>query len=113
VSQQSATYYISVLERGENWDASRPMRQQEQWQEQWQEQLAFLAALSDDGLILGAVHWVRTRSDSSSSLPLKTSTQSRRGSLTLRGRGWGCGAPQRSSGGKSPWARASSKLCGS
>ena len=49
MSQQSATYYISVLERGENWDASRPLRQQEQWQEQ----LAFLAALSDDGLILG------------------------------------------------------------
>ena len=49
MSQQSATYYISVLERGENWDTSRPMRQQEQWREH----MAFLAALSDDGLILG------------------------------------------------------------
>jgi len=48
VSQRSATFII-VLERGERWDTSRPMRQQEQWEEQ----LAFLEALSDDGLILG------------------------------------------------------------
>jgi uncharacterized protein YciI len=49
VSQQSATYYVIVLERGEHWDPSRPLRQQDHWEEQ----MAFLAALSDDGLILG------------------------------------------------------------
>jgi uncharacterized protein YciI len=49
MSQQSATYYVNVLERGEHWDTSRPMRQQEQWEEH----VAFLDALTDDGLILG------------------------------------------------------------
>jgi len=47
--QQSDTYYATVLERGEHWDASRPMRQQQQWDEH----LAFLDTLSDDGLLLG------------------------------------------------------------
>ena len=46
---QRPTTYIIVLERGEHWDTSRPLRQQEQWEEQ----LAFMEALSDDGLILG------------------------------------------------------------
>jgi uncharacterized protein YciI len=49
VAQQSGIYYITVLERGESWDTRRPMRQQEQWEEH----MAFLDALSDDGLILG------------------------------------------------------------
>jgi hypothetical protein len=49
VSQQSETYYATVLERGEHWDASRPMREQQQWQEH----LAFLDALLDDGLLMG------------------------------------------------------------
>jgi hypothetical protein len=40
VSQRSDIKYATVLERGEHWDASRPMRQQEQWQEH----LAFLDA---------------------------------------------------------------------
>jgi uncharacterized protein YciI len=47
--QQSDIYYATVLERGAHWDASRPMAQQEQWKEH----LAFLDALSDDGLLLG------------------------------------------------------------
>jgi uncharacterized protein YciI len=50
VSQQSVTNYVIILERGERWDTSRPLRQQEQWEEQ----LAFLEALSDDGMIVGA-----------------------------------------------------------
>ena len=66
-SQRSDIYFATVLERGERWDTSRPMRQQEQWEEH----MAFLDALSDDGLILGADHWVRGRTDSSSSLPPK------------------------------------------
>jgi uncharacterized protein YciI len=49
VSQRSVTYYAILLERGENWDASLPMRQQEQWEEH----TAFMDALSDDGLLMG------------------------------------------------------------
>jgi uncharacterized protein len=49
MSQQSDIYYATVLERGEHWDASRPMREQQQWQEH----LAFLDQLSDDGLLMG------------------------------------------------------------
>lgn len=48
-SQQSDIYFATVLQRGAHWDASRPMRDQEQWAEH----LAFLDRLSDDGLLLG------------------------------------------------------------
>ena len=48
-SQQSDIYFATVLERGAQWDASRPMRQQEQWEEH----LTFLDRLSDDGLLAG------------------------------------------------------------
>jgi uncharacterized protein len=47
VSQRTMTF-ITLLEPGEHWNPSRPMRQQEQWAEQ----VAFMEALSDDGLIL-------------------------------------------------------------
>lgn len=33
MAQPSTTYYAVLRERGENWDARRPMRQQEQWEE--------------------------------------------------------------------------------
>jgi uncharacterized protein YciI len=48
-SQQSDIYFATILERGAHWDASCPMRDQEQWAEH----LAFLDRLSDDGLLAG------------------------------------------------------------
>ncbi len=48
MSQRYATYYTMVRTRGERWDASRPMRQQEQWAEH----AAFMDALADDGVVI-------------------------------------------------------------
>jgi len=48
MSQQPATYYTVLRERGENWDARFPMRQQEQWEEH----AAFMDALADDGFVI-------------------------------------------------------------
>ena len=48
MSQQTVTYYAVVRERGENWDARLPMRQQEQWEKH----AAFMDALVDDGFII-------------------------------------------------------------
>lgn len=49
MAQQPSTIYYAVLrERGENWDAKRPMRQQEQWEEH----AAFMDALAEEGFIV-------------------------------------------------------------
>jgi len=48
MAQPSTTYYAVLRERGENWDARCPMRQQEQWEEH----AAFMDALADDGFIV-------------------------------------------------------------
>jgi uncharacterized protein YciI len=48
MSQRFATYFAMVGARGESWDASRPMRQQERYEEH----MAFLDALADDGLVI-------------------------------------------------------------
>jgi uncharacterized protein YciI len=48
MSQQYATYYAMVRAHGERWDASRPMRQQEQYEEH----AAFMDALADDGFVI-------------------------------------------------------------
>ncbi len=48
MSQRSATHYAVLRERGENWNASLPMRQQVQWDEH----AAFMDALTDDGFIV-------------------------------------------------------------
>ena len=48
MSGQSTTYYTVLRERGENWDARLPMRQQEQWEEH----AAFMDALADDGFVI-------------------------------------------------------------
>ena len=97
MSQQSDIYYATVLERGESWDASRPMRQQEQWEEH----LVFLEALSDDGLLLGGgplgereerfLLSVAAENQHAIEAQLANDPWTR----------WGCGASNRSSGGKS------------
>ena len=48
MSQRSATYYAVLRERGENWDARLPLRQQEQWDEH----AAFMDALAEDGFVI-------------------------------------------------------------
>jgi uncharacterized protein YciI len=48
MSQPSTIYYAVLRERGENWDARLPMRQQEQWEEH----AAFMDALTDDGFVI-------------------------------------------------------------
>ncbi len=48
MSQRFATYFAMVRARGEGWDASRPMRQQEQYEEH----MGFLDALADDGFVI-------------------------------------------------------------
>jgi uncharacterized protein YciI len=48
MSQRPATYYAVLRERGENWDARLPMRQQEQWDEH----AAFMDALVEDGFVI-------------------------------------------------------------
>jgi uncharacterized protein YciI len=48
MSQRSTTYYAVLRERGENWDARLPMRQQELWDEH----AAFMNALVDDGFVV-------------------------------------------------------------
>jgi uncharacterized protein len=46
--QPSTIYYAVLRERGENWNARVPMRQQEQWEEH----AAFMDALADDGFVV-------------------------------------------------------------
>ena len=48
MSQRSATYFAVLQERGENWDARLPLRQQEQWDEH----AAFMDALAEDGFVI-------------------------------------------------------------
>jgi len=48
MSQRSTIYYTVLRERGENWDARFPMRQQEQWGKH----AAFMDALADDGFVI-------------------------------------------------------------
>lgn len=48
MSGQSTIYYAVLRERGENWDARLPMRQQKQWEEH----AAFMDALVDDGFVI-------------------------------------------------------------
>ena len=48
MSQRPATYYAVLRERGENWDAGLPMRQQGRWDEH----AAFMDALADEGFII-------------------------------------------------------------
>lgn len=42
------TYYAVIRERGENWNSSLPMRQQEQWDAH----AAFMDALAEEGFIV-------------------------------------------------------------
>jgi len=48
MSEQPLIYYAVLRERGENWNASLPMRQQEQWEKH----AAFMDALADDGFVI-------------------------------------------------------------
>ena len=48
MSKPPIIYYAVTLERGENWNASRPMREQEQWDEH----ARLMDALVDDGFIV-------------------------------------------------------------
>lgn len=48
MSQQPPGYYAVTRERGANWNADLPMRQQEQWPEH----AAFMNALVDEGFII-------------------------------------------------------------
>jgi uncharacterized protein YciI len=48
VSKRPVIYYAVTRERGESWDASLPMRQQEKWDEHAE----FMDALVDDGFIV-------------------------------------------------------------
>ena len=48
MSGRSVTYYAVTRERGENWDARLPMRQQEQWDEH----AAFMDTLADEGFVV-------------------------------------------------------------
>jgi uncharacterized protein YciI len=48
MAQPSTTSYAVLRERGENWDAGLPMRQQEHWEEH----AAFMDALADDGFVV-------------------------------------------------------------
>jgi hypothetical protein len=44
----SINYFAVIRERGENWNASLPMRQQEHWDEH----AAFMDALAEEGFII-------------------------------------------------------------
>jgi uncharacterized protein YciI len=48
MSKQPVIYYALTLERGDNWDASRSMREQEQWDEH----ARLMDAFVDDGFII-------------------------------------------------------------
>jgi uncharacterized protein YciI len=48
MSQQPMIYYAVLRERGENWNASLPMRQQQQWEQH----AAFMDALAAEGFII-------------------------------------------------------------
>ncbi len=48
MSGQPLIYYVVLRERGENWNARIPMRQQEQWEKH----AAFMDALADEGFVI-------------------------------------------------------------
>jgi uncharacterized protein YciI len=48
MSHQPVIYYAVLRERGENWNARLPMRQQEQWEQH----AAFMDALAEDGFVI-------------------------------------------------------------
>ena len=48
MSHQPLLYYAVIRERGVNWNARIPMRQQEQWEKH----AAFMDALADDGFVI-------------------------------------------------------------
>jgi uncharacterized protein YciI len=48
MSQRYATYFAMIRARGERWDASRSMRQQEGYEEH----TAFMDTLADDGFVI-------------------------------------------------------------
>ncbi len=48
MAQQPLIYYAVLRERGENWNARIPMRQQEQWEQH----AAFMDALAEDGFVI-------------------------------------------------------------
>ncbi|HEV2474462.1 MAG TPA: YciI family protein [Chthonomonadales bacterium] len=48
MSKNPVIYYAVTRERGENWDASRAMREQEQWDEH----ASFMDTLAEDGFII-------------------------------------------------------------
>ena len=48
MSHGPVIYYAVVRERGENWNASLPMRQQDQWEKH----ASFMDALADDGFVI-------------------------------------------------------------
>lgn len=48
MAQPLMTYYVVLRQRGEHWNASLPMRQQEQWEAH----AAFMDALADEGFII-------------------------------------------------------------
>jgi uncharacterized protein len=48
LSHGPAIYYAVIRERGENWNASLPMRQQKGWEKH----AAFMDALADDGFVV-------------------------------------------------------------
>ncbi|HEU5367074.1 MAG TPA: hypothetical protein VFU69_01365 [Ktedonobacterales bacterium] len=48
MSQQPTIYYVVLRERGARWNASLPMRQQDQWEQH----AAFMDALADEGFII-------------------------------------------------------------
>jgi len=48
MSQQPVIYYALTLERGDNWDSSRSMREQEQWDEH----ASFMDTLVAEGFVI-------------------------------------------------------------
>lgn len=48
MAKQPVIYYVVTLERGENWNARRPMREQERWDEH----ARLMDALVDNGFIV-------------------------------------------------------------
>ncbi len=48
MSQRSLIYFMVIRERGENWDSSLSMRQQQKWDEH----AAFMNALADEGFVV-------------------------------------------------------------
>jgi hypothetical protein len=101
----SVTHYAVTRERGERWDASLPMREQEKWDEH----AAFMDRLAEGGFVLlggplgdEAKFLLIIAAESEQAIV----AASRR----IPGRGWACFASQRSSAGRSCLA-ASGRVC--